>query len=79
MKMNAIVALLLLLILVGYLVFMLVKKSDTSGVKFMLLGISIILVGGIIAVDPTSNLGGFEYLIVLIGLILSVVGFGKNN
>jgi hypothetical protein len=76
--MYAIVGL-LLLIFVGYLIFMLVKKGDTSGVKFMLLGISFILVGGIIAFDANSNLGGFEYLIVFIGLILSIVGFGKNN
>ena len=69
----------LLLIVVGYVIFIIVRKSDTAGVKFMLLGISMILVGGIVAVDANSNLGGFEYLIVFIGLILSVVGFGKNN
>jgi hypothetical protein len=45
----------------------------------MLLGLSIILVGGIITVDDNSNLEGFEYLIVFIGLIFSVIGFGKNN
>ncbi|NIK11650.1 hypothetical protein [Alkalibacillus almallahensis] len=67
------------LILVTYLVFLLVRKSNTSGTKFMLLGLSILLLGGIIAVDGNSDLGGFEYLIVFIGLILSVVGFGKDN
>lgn len=74
--MNAIV----LLILIVCLIFILVKKSsDTSGIKYMLLGISIILVGGIIAVDVNSYLGGYEYLIVLVGLIFSIVGFGKYN
>ena len=69
----------LLLIVVGYVIFIIVRNSNTTGVKYMLLGISLILVGGIVAVDANSNFGGFEYLIVLIGLILSVVGFGKNN
>ena len=67
------------LMLVAYLVFLLVKKSNMAGTKFMLLGLTILLFGGIIAVDGNSDLGGFEYLIVFIGLILSVVGFGKDK
>lgn len=47
--------------------------------KVMLLGLAIILVGGIIAIDPDSSLEGFEYIIVLLGLIVSIIGFGKNN
>lgn len=53
------------------------KRRIVSGVKVMLLGLSIILSGGIIAVDPSSSFGGIEYLIVLVGLIISIVGFGK--
>ena len=45
----------------------------------MLLGISITLFGGILAVDPDSNLGGIEYLIVLLGLVVSVIGFVKKD
>ena len=45
----------------------------------MLLGISIILTGGVIAVDPNSNLGGIEYILVLAGLIISVLGFSKDD
>ena len=67
------------LMLVAYLVFLLVRKSNMAGTKFMLLGLTILLFGGIIAVDGNSDLGGFEYLIVFIGLILSVVGFGKDK
>ena len=66
------------IIILGILVFIL-SKSTKSGIKFMLLGLSIILVGGIIAVDNSSDLGGLEYLLVLIGLILSIVGFVKDN
>ncbi len=67
------------LILVFFLVFLLVRKSNTSGTKFMLLGTNVLLMGGIIAIDGKSDLGGIEYLIVLIGLIISVVGFGKEK
>ncbi|MBP1930179.1 hypothetical protein [Ammoniphilus resinae] len=70
---------LLVLILVFFLAFLIARKSNISGTKFMLLGLSLILVGGIIAVDGNSDLGGFEYLIVFIGLIFSVIGFGKEN
>ncbi|MTI65476.1 MAG: hypothetical protein FH753_02635 [Firmicutes bacterium] len=45
----------------------------------MLLGINITLFGGIIAVDPNSNLAGVEYIIALTGLIISIVGLEKNK
>lgn len=70
---------LLLLLLLGYFIYWLSTKSDTSGLKFILLGLSIILTGGIVAVDRGFSLGGFEYIIVFAGLIISVIGFGKNN
>lgn len=56
-----------------------ISKKGVSGLKIMLLGISITLFGGIIAVDPNSNLGGIEYLIALLGVVISVVGFGKKD
>jgi prepilin signal peptidase PulO-like enzyme (type II secretory pathway) len=52
---------------------------STSGYKIMLLGIHITLLGGIIAIDPDSNLEGFEYLIVLVGLIFSIIGAFKKE
>lgn len=69
---------LLLLLLSGYLFFVIVKK-DPSGSKFILLGLAFIGAGGIIAVDGDSSLAGIEYFFVLVGLIFSVVGFGKND
>lgn len=54
-------------------------KKGVSGVKIMLLGISITIFGGILTVDSNSNLGGIEYLISFIGVILSVVGLGKRD
>ena len=61
----------------GLIIFVL--RRGVSGLKVMLLGINITLLGGIIAVDPNSNLGGIEYLIVLIGLITSIIGFGTKD
>lgn len=73
--------LLIFLVLLGIMsgVIIAISRKCVSSLKIMLLGISIILFGGIIAVDPNSNLGGIEYLIVLLGLIISVVGFAKRD
>lgn len=77
--MLSILLVLPILLFVIFLVFLLVRKSNMAGTKFMLLGLTILLFGGIIAVDGSSDLNGFEYLFVFIGLILSVVGFGKDK
>lgn len=53
--------------------------KGVSGIKLMLLGISIILFGGILALDNNTNIGGIEYVIALVGLIFSIVGFGKKD
>ena len=48
------------------------KKYKTKSMKIMILGIEITIIGGIVAVDSNSSLGGFEYIITLIGLIISI-------
>jgi hypothetical protein len=74
-------ALLIFIAILGLIVVFVVLgfRKGASGIKVMLLGINITLLGGIIAVDPNSNLGGIEYLIVLLGLVVSIMGFGKND
>lgn len=52
-------------------------KRQKSGVRTMLLGISLILCGGILTLSEDVKLGGFEYFIVLAGLIISIAGFVK--
>jgi len=77
---NIIVSLIFLVVLsiiVGIIVLGLRKSA--SGLKIMLLGINITLFGGIIAVDPNSNLAGIEYLIALSGLIISIIGLMKKD
>ena len=72
---------LLFLVAVGLLIALLVVslRKITSWLKIMLLGIHITLLGGIIAVDVNSDLGGLEYLMVLIGFIVSLYGLSKND
>lgn len=65
-----------ILIFASYWVFHSLRKVD-SGLKLMLLGLHISLVGGLLVVDPNINILGFEYVVVLLGLILSFVGVGK--
>ena len=54
-------------------------QKCNSGLRIMLLGINLTLFGGILVLDPKTNLGGFAYLIVLLGLSISVFGLGKNE
>jgi len=62
--MRFIPVILIFLIISGLIAAVVVSgiRKGASGLKLMLLGINITLFGGIIAVDPNSNLGGIEYL-----------------
>jgi len=73
-----IIPVIVLLVVLAVWVVLSLKKQN-SGIKLMLLGISVILCGGIIAVDINSSLGGLEYLFVLIGLVVSIAGFSKKE
>lgn len=77
--MLAITIITIIIILVLGALIKALSSNGISGIKVMLLGINITLVGGIIAVDPNSNLGGAEYLVVFLGLIISLLGAGKSN
>ncbi len=67
----------LCLLAVGVLVSRAMKFR--SSIEIMVLGIGIILTGGIVAADPSSNLGGVEYLFVLLGLSFVIGGFAKKD
>ncbi len=79
--MARVLIILLFLTILGLIVGCIVSdlRKGKSGLKIMLLGINITLFGGIIAVDQNSNLGGVEYLIALLGLIISIIGLGKDD
>lgn len=71
----------ILLLAAAVLVVMVVNalKKGNSGVKVMLLGIHITLFGGILAIDANTNFNGIEYLVVLIGLVISLAGLRKQE
>jgi hypothetical protein len=68
-----------LLVIIGLLILILTTVSNIAGMKFMLMGISIILVGGVLILDENTRLAGFEYIIIFTGLIFGVIGFVKEN
>lgn len=74
--MNFIIAIIILIVLAYLIISSFKGKSE---IQKMLLGIEITIIGGIIAIDPTSSLGGIEYLFVLLGLIVSILGFRQNT
>lgn len=59
------------------LLMMFISKG-TSSIKFMLLGINITIIGGILILDSRidQELG---YLVVFFGLVLSIIGFWKKE
>ena len=51
-----------------------------KGIKYILLGIAFILIGGFILVDVQSSLGGFgEVILFVIGLSLGFRGLKEND
>lgn len=75
----ALIPKLLLVLLISGIILVVAIKTDKSGLKFMLLGISLILFGGIIEVQANSDLKTYEFLFLFSGLILSLIGFVKKN
>lgn len=67
-----------LLIYSAYLIFVMLKNTD-SGKKYILFGIQVSLIGGILVLDDNIDFNGYEYSIVILGLILSMVGMSKNK
>jgi hypothetical protein len=59
-KMAIIPALIVSFIIITAVVVFIIQlmRKGVSGIKLMLLGISITLFGGILAVDPKTNIGG---------------------
>lgn len=78
MAFPSILVFIVILFLIAVLIISGLRKG-VSGYKLMLLGINITLLGGIFAVDPDSNLGGIEYLIAILGLIISAIGLRRKD
>ncbi|WBW96368.1 hypothetical protein [Oceanirhabdus sp. W0125-5] len=72
---------LILLVLLGFVLTMFISliPSKISGLKIMLLGITLTIFGGIIALDTNLDIGFIGYIIAFIGLIFSIVGIRRNE
>lgn len=55
-----------------------VLSKNVSGLKIMLLGINLTLIGVIMALDDSYNYGVLIYLIAIAGLIISLIGLVKK-
>jgi|LGVD01.1.fsa_nt_gb hypothetical protein len=55
------------------------EKMNLQPIKTMILGTMIMLLGGIIILDQSSDLGGIELFIVLIGLIIGMIGLFQKD
>jgi len=55
------------------------RKVSLKPIKTMILGVQIMLLGGFIMLDPSSDLGGIEFLIVLVGLLIGVFGLFQKD
>lgn len=72
------IVIMILVLFIGTMTVTWVSKRKKP-LKIILLGIEVTVVGGIAAVDQSTNLGGFEYLVVLVGLAFCIVGFVKSE
>lgn len=52
---------------------------DLNSIKIMILGLMILLIGGIISLDATITLRGFEIIIMIIGIVIGIIGFLKKD
>lgn len=51
-----------------------------KGIKFILMGLMFVLIGGFILVDSQSNLGGYgEFALFLIGIVLGIKGLTEKE
>lgn len=77
--------LLLIIIVIGVFLIYKLSKNITkgsikiSGVKLILVGINLSIVSGIIILDSTSYLAGVEYVLLFLGLFVSLIGLIKKD
>lgn len=54
-------------------------EDNLRAIQRMLLGISVMLLGGFFMVDPVNDLGGLELYILLIGFGITLSGFMSRS
>lgn len=61
-----------------YLIYTMLKNTD-SGLKCIVFGLHVSLVGGIFILADNIDFNGLENIIVIFGLIISMVGMRKDE
>ena len=54
-------------------------RLKLQSLKTMILGLMFMILGGTIVIDPASGLGGVEYLMMVVGLMMGIVGFWRED
>lgn len=54
-------------------------RLKLQSLKVMIFGAMLMMLGGVLAVDPNVKLGGFEYLFLVAGLLLGIIGFWRED
>jgi hypothetical protein len=54
-------------------------RRTKSGVKIIILGLHVTLIGGILVLDTDLEYGKFGYILVLLGFLLSLLALGKSS
>lgn len=83
--MNPVVTIFLMILIVTPLVVYASFKAiqglrhSKSGVRTMILGLHLTMVGGIILLDGRFSFYGIPYLLVVLGFLISMYGFQKRE
>ncbi len=54
-------------------------KLRLQSLKIMLLGMMFMILGGVMAVDTRINLGGLEYFFLVVGILMGIIGFWRED
>lgn len=55
------------------------RREIMGSIQWMLLGISIILIGGFLLLEPSMRMEAFKDYIIFVGLIPILIGFFKGE
>lgn len=50
-----------------------------QSLKIMLLGLMFMILGAAIAVDTRINIGGIEYVLLFVGLLMGIIGYWRED
>ncbi len=54
-------------------------KLRLQSLKIMLLGMMFMILGAVIVIDNRINMGGFEYFLLVVGILMGIIGFWRED